>query len=231
MYTLCWSPKGGCGTTVVAATLALLSARREPTIVVDLGGDLPAVLGAPTPPGPGLAEWLASPHADGEALVRISTEVAPRLRLVHMGDGTRPLELAAVHAERLAAAAADTATHVVIDAARGSKHLTLHHCATASLVVLRNCYLAARSASLHHPVAHGAVVVAEPGRALPPAEVARIAGVPLAAKLTWDVAVARCVDAGLLASRLPVSLARQLAPLSTPRRALEHGPAALRTVP
>ena len=61
---LCWSAKGGSGTTVVAAALALVLARQQPTTLVDLAGDIPAALGLPQPSGPGVADWLASPTAD-----------------------------------------------------------------------------------------------------------------------------------------------------------------------
>ncbi len=62
MVTACWSLKGGSGTTVVAAGLALSIQRRigRPVLLVDLAGDLPAALGLPEPTGPGVAEWLAA---------------------------------------------------------------------------------------------------------------------------------------------------------------------------
>ena len=48
MLILC-SAKGGSGTTVVAASLALLHAQRGPCLLVDLAGDLPAALGIAGP--------------------------------------------------------------------------------------------------------------------------------------------------------------------------------------
>ena len=54
------------------------------------------------------------------------------------------------------------------------------------------------------------MVVDEPGRALTTTDVERALGTPVVADLTWDTAVARCVDAGMLATRLPQSLARPL---------------------
>ena len=50
MY-LCWSAKGGSGTTVIAAALALVLSQRGATTVVDLAGDLPAAWASPNPPG------------------------------------------------------------------------------------------------------------------------------------------------------------------------------------
>jgi hypothetical protein len=56
------------------------------------------------------------------------------------------------------------------------------------------------------------VLIREPGRALHAADVERAVGVPVVAELDLDPAVARAVDAGLLAARLPRSLQRRLAP-------------------
>src|SRR4051794_33057920 len=70
VFVSCWSVKGGSGTTVVASSLALLLATRSPagSVLVDLAGDVPAVLGIPEPDGPGVSDWLAagdSVPADG----------------------------------------------------------------------------------------------------------------------------------------------------------------------
>ena len=63
MLTICWAAKGGSGTTVVTATLAL--SRRTPTQLVDLAGDLPIALGLPVPDGPGIGEWSRSSASPG----------------------------------------------------------------------------------------------------------------------------------------------------------------------
>ena len=63
--TICWSAKGGSGTTVVAAALAL--ACPTSSLLVDLDGELPMVLGLPDQGGQGVADWLAS-DADAAAL-------------------------------------------------------------------------------------------------------------------------------------------------------------------
>src|SRR5690606_18362557 len=75
----CWSTKGGSGTTVVAATAALLAAGRPGgALLVDLGGDLPAVLGQADPDGPGVADWLdAGPSVPADGLARLEVELAP----------------------------------------------------------------------------------------------------------------------------------------------------------
>lgn len=210
MYTLCWSSKGGSGTTVVACGIALVSARFEPTILVDLGGDVAAALGAPAPTGPGVAEWLASPRASGERLLALAAPVATDLTLLHSGEMSRGFDLTDVHEERLAAALALSPHPVVIDAGSSVPGPVLHQCAEASLLVVRPCYLALRRAARHATAATGVIVIHEPGRALSCADVERAVGVPVLGEIPWDPAVARSVDAGLLGSRLPASLARPL---------------------
>jgi hypothetical protein len=54
------------------------------------------------------------------------------------------------------------------------------------------------------------VLVTEPGRALGVADVEGTLHVPVRAEVAVDPSVARAVDAGLLASRLPRPLARSL---------------------
>jgi hypothetical protein len=56
--------------------------------------------------------------------------------------------------------------------------------------------------------ATGAVFVDEPGRSLGPRDVAGVLGVPVLATVALKAATARAVDAGVLATRLPDSLAR-----------------------
>jgi hypothetical protein len=72
-----------------------------------------------------------------------------------------------------------------------------------SLLVLRPCYLALRRA-LAAPVRPSAVVVVEePHRALDPTDIEDVLGVPVRAVVPWDPSISRCVDAGLLAARMP----------------------------
>lgn len=206
MYTLCWSVKGGSGTTVVAAALALSSARSRPTLLVDLGGDLPAALGASALVGPGVGDWLASPHATAGALAGLAIEVSPGLQLVPAGRLEGGADLDDVQAERLAHACAQGSSPVVVDAGRHGHHRVLHSCAARSLIVVRPCYLGLRRAVQFPGLATGAVVVHEPGRALGVVDVERALGVRVVAEIAWDPGVARAVDAGLLAHRLPAAL-------------------------
>ncbi|MSX93111.1 MAG: hypothetical protein F2749_06770, partial [Actinobacteria bacterium] len=85
---LCWSAKGGSGTTVVAASLALVLSHRRPTVLVDLAADAPAALGIAEPSGPGVVDWLASPTADAAALWRLATPATDTLQLLPRGQQT-----------------------------------------------------------------------------------------------------------------------------------------------
>lgn len=203
MLSVCWSPKGGCGVSVVAAALALRAARAgSSTLLVDLGGDLAAILGVDAA-GPGVAEWLASPDAPVEALSALAVEVVPDLALIPSGaTAVAPahdrlatlVDLCALQAER-----------VVVDAGvvLGDPWWPRR---ARSIAVVRACYLAVRRlATVRPPTDHAVVLVEEPGRALTRRDVGAALGAPLVA-VPWDPAVARAVDAGLLASRMPRSL-------------------------
>jgi MinD-like ATPase involved in chromosome partitioning or flagellar assembly len=205
---VCWSSKGGTGTTVVSAAFALVSSRSRPSVLVDLGGDAPAALGMGEPPGPGVHDWLASPGADGDALQRLLVPVTDGLQLLPRGRGQ-----SAVPDQRwadLAVALAALAGTVVVDAGPGVPATELLGSAAHSLLVTRACYLALRRAVSLDVQPTGVVLVAEPGRALTTRDVERAVGAPVVAEIPWDPAISRAVDAGLLASRMPKSLAQPL---------------------
>lgn len=211
MIVACWSSKGGVGTTVVAASLALVLGRRTPggAVLVDLAGDAPAVLGLPEPDGPGLAGWLqAGPTVPADALGRLEIAAAPDLALLPRGSGP----LAPERADVLAALLASEDRAVVVDcgAAPNGAALTLAGCATRSVLVTRACFLALRRA-LSAPLRPSEIVLlTEPGRSLGRQDVEDCIGAPVVAEIPVDPAVARAVDAGLLAARLPRALSREL---------------------
>ena len=208
MLVTCWSVKGGSGTTVVAAALAVLLSRRlaEGALLVDGGGDLAPVLGLPDPGGPGLTEWLAAPsEVDAEAVDRLVVPAAPGLSLLPRGAGP-PVG----STDRLLEALSPRPA-VVVDAGPPSPFaLELAAASTLSLLVLRPCYLALRRALAAPVRPSGIVVVEEAKRALDAADIEDVLGVPVQAVVPWDAAIARSVDAGLLASRLPRPLAAAL---------------------
>ena len=205
---VCWSSKGGSGTTVVAAALALIAARSQSALLVDLCGDQPGVLGIAEPSGPGVGDWLASPVADGAALLGLGVPVTDALDLLPAGCPVdRPAEQRWV---ALAEALERADRTVVVDAGTGEPPSAILGGATSSLLVVRPCYLAIRSTLPITARVDGVVLVVEPGRALGRRDVERAVGAPVVAEVPYDPAVARSVDSGLLSSRLPWSLSHTL---------------------
>jgi hypothetical protein len=213
----CWSPKGGCGTTVVSVAIAMVLAERaaDGVLIADLCGDVPGVLGADCDEadGPGLAQWLAA-SGPPEALARIEVAVTPRLSLLLAGgamplvagggDGPGGDEQVAALAVTLAAdrrpVVADCGT---IHPGRSSPGSALAAAAGLSLLVLRPCYTALRRA-VDAPVRPSAVVlVEEPHHKLGRQAVEAALGVPVRAVVDVHPKVARAVDAGLLNGGLP----------------------------
>lgn len=194
MLIVCWSVKGGSGTTVVATTLALLSASQGiDTCLVDLAGDAASCLGLAEPPGP--HEIAVGSNLGLLALSNRSCTPAHRWNAVSalLAGGTRT---------------------VVVDAGLGEPHPAMRVAARHDLLVVRGCYLALRRAAVLHVPPNGVVLVNEPGRALRRQDVETVTGAPVVSELDWDPTVARAVDAGLLATRVPRSLREGLGTLS-----------------
>lgn len=210
MFVICWSPKGGSGTSVVAASLALMLGARGPNrvLAVDLAGDLPSIFGLAEPDRPGVADWLAAaPDVGVERLGRLTIEVAQEVDLLPVGSG-KPVG-AVERWKALADYLDDDERDVVIDAG-ALPPPQLAGAADHSLLVVRACYLALRRASRAAAQPTGVVIIREPGRALSSLDVSRALGVDVVAEIPLDASIARAVDAGLLAARLPMSLRRSL---------------------
>ena len=216
MVTVCWAAKGGSGTTVVAAALALSSHR--PSLLVDLDGELPAVLGLPEPDRPGVAEWLtsdASPDHLAELLVDIGRRVwllpwqsatADRFRQVVTGHDARWATLG----DWLGDWSNQWGCDVTIDVGTRVPPEALAARTDRSLLVTRPCYLSLRRAVRSGVRPTGVILVDEPGRGLGPREIEHAIGAPVEAIVSVDPSVARAVDAGLLATRLPRVMTRAL---------------------
>jgi hypothetical protein len=202
--TVCWSAKGGSGTTVVAATLALASPTNS--LLIDLDGDLPAVLGIAEPAGQGIADWLAS-DAPPSAVADLAVEVNRTTQLVPRG--AVPVDRCSPRWSELAQWLIERPYSTVVDAATGDPPNPLGSSARA-LLITRACYVALRRAVAMPWRPDGVVLVAEPGRSLRVPDIERAFGVPVVASVSHDPTVARAVDAGLLAARLPRLLEREL---------------------
>lgn len=202
MITLCWAAKGGSGTTVVAATMAVTS--RRPTLLVDLAGDLPTALGIPVPDGPGLGEWSTS-SAAADRLHALRVPLAPGLHLLPRG-----VQPPSGRWRELAGHLADLDEAIVVDAGTGAPPAVLREAADRTLLVTRACYLAVRRAVDARVPVDGIVLVEEPGRALGPEDLEASLGAPVVSRVLLDPAVARAVDSGLLLARLPAPFRREL---------------------
>lgn len=213
MVITCWSVKGGSGTTVVAAALALrLSRVSPPAVIADLAGDVPAALGQPDRVGPGLADWLAAgPDVADDALARLGTEVRPGLTLLGAGNIASRGATAADGERLIAALSRLDARNVVVDAGSVRSDLALALAASSerSLLVVRPCFLALRRA-VAAPIRPSAVVlIDEHNRTLGAGDIEDVLGRPVVT-VPWDAQIARAVDAGLLGSRVPKPLDRAL---------------------
>jgi hypothetical protein len=210
-----WSPKGGSGTSVLAAACALVLGRRGGARLADLDGDQPALFGLASDPPTGLVDWLgAGPEAPTDALERLTVEAAEGVALIPRGTPARPLAPvpAAEAGAALAVALRDGPVPTVADLgrARSPAARAMVEVADASLVIVRGCYLTLRRAVRAPALARaaGVVLVAEPGRSLGRREIADCLDRPVVAEVPVRAAVARAVDAGLLPVRLPEVLAR-----------------------
>jgi hypothetical protein len=214
--TVLWAAKGGSGTTVVTATLALSCA--TDALLVDLAGDLPAALGIARPEGQGIGDWLRS-DAPPRALADLAIDIDRTTRLIPRGQ---PVDPSSPRWPELLTALAGLPA-VFVDAGTGAPPAALLDGDTRTLLVTRACYLALQRAVATGYRPDGVILVSEPGRCLRPFDVERSLGAPVVASVSLDIAVARAVDAGLLCARPPRTFAREVRgalgmPVGRPRR-------------
>lgn len=225
-------------TTVTAITAIVSARRSGSdaidTLAVDTAGDLAAALGSdatvhadqPDDPhrGQGFIDWIgAVGTAPDDALERLSVDVGNGLRIIDPGSG---MPDSAHVDEALSALGARNGPTIIdcgvirspwaggpIDSPPAPMSDLDIRCAIAQgaderLLVVRPCYLGLRAVAQSMVEPTGVVVVSEPGRVLTIDDVIGVCGAPIVAEFTVDRSVARLVDAGLLTSRLPRSLAR-----------------------
>jgi len=208
---VCWSLKGGVGTSVVAAAMALELGGSPASLLVDLAGEQGSLLGVADGDRPGVSEWMvADADVGAAALRRVEIDVADGCALVPRGAG--PLA-GGTRAELLAHDLAGRDGPVVVDAGcvlGDEAWLAPLLDAASSWLVTRACYLALRRLRDCPVRPDGVVLVSEPGRALSRTDVEAVAETNVVLEVRWDPAVARAVDAGVLAGRVPRSLRRAI---------------------
>lgn len=194
--TVFFAAKGGSGTSTVAACAALDPQHR--TVLVDLVGDLPDLLGLPAATGQGLSDWFAS-DASAEAVLDLALDAGPTTTLVPRGPS--PLDPEHVRWPELAAwLAEDHRWHAVVDAGLGEPPLGLAGAdSIRTVAVTRPCYLALQRAERFTTPPDGVVLIEEPGRGFVESDIERSFLAPVIAKVRFGADVARAVDAGLLA--------------------------------
>lgn len=212
---VCWSSKGGSGTSVTTVALAIAAARcpeTAKTVIVDLDGDVPAILGLDEPTI-GLAEWMILPTAF--TIDDLLIESSAGLHVLPRGAGALP-ELRSPAWSILARALNDRVESnwtVIVD---GGSDPIPHEMATVvdrHFLVVRPCYLALRRARHLDCALDGVIVVNEPNRVLTAADVESVVGVPVSATLSFSADIARRVDAGVIGNRPPRDMIEALSPL------------------
>lgn len=199
MSTIFMSSKGGNCTTVTATAFSLIAASRGlPTVLIDLCGDVPSVIGTPEPPSAGINDWLAEDSIlDAEALVKLGTPVSPGLVVVHRG--ARFVQGQPRWSD-LAAAITTLPMNIIVDAGIGYLPDELRNAGAEVTMVVKQCYLSLRRATqLSRPT--NVVVIREEGRALTVKDVGHVIGSPIVAEIPYEASISRAVDAGLLMSR------------------------------
>lgn len=212
MFTIFSSPKGGSGTSVVAASLAIVSSSTTRTLLLDLAGDQAAILGLPDPPV-GLSDWVngMTHHNFDEILI----ECADNLFLAP--TGSFDFDILNVNAWKNLAQALtsklDEGFNIVIDFGKEEMPLALRKFPVQHYIVTRPCYLSLRRAVNLEKSWSGVVVIREPERVLTTSDVESVLKLTCVAEIPYSRDISSRVDSGLLKSRLPWSLRTALEPL------------------
>lgn len=215
-----WGAKSGEGCTTTAIGVSSAYARSNPslgTLLVDLGGDLPAALGSGSRDG--CTEWLASTGSPLEALRNLELPTALNgLRLLPMGQET---EWPDTRQQTLLQYLLALDRNVVVDvggldptrADSISKIRQLFAAQSGSILVTRACFLALSRLQAVGLVPQRAVLMREEGRALTASDVGRIVDCPIVGEIDVEPRIRRALDAGLLLTRAPMLFRRQCAAL------------------
>ena len=212
MFTILSSPKGGTGTSVVAASLAIVSSSSSPTLLVDLAGDQAAILGLPQPPI-GLSDWAnGMTYRDFDEIISLCHD-----NLYLAPTGTFDFETLNANAwDKLLRALSlkhSEGYNIIVDLGRADIPLALRKIVDTCYLVTRPCYLALRRAVDLETAFSGVIVVNEPDRVLTSRDVESVLKLKCVAEIPYTSEISRRVDSGLLKSRLPMTLQSVLSQL------------------
>ena len=212
MFTILSSPKGGTGTSVVAASLAIVSSSSSPTLLVDLAGDQAAILGLPQPPI-GLSDWAnGMTYREFDEIISLCHD-----NLYLAPTGTCDFETLNANAwDKLLRALSlkhSEGCNIIVDLGRADIPLALRKIVDTCYLVTRPCYLALRRAVDLETAFSGVIVVNEPDRVLTSRDVESVLKLKCVAEIPYTSEISRRVDSGLLKSRLPMALQSVLSQL------------------
>jgi cellulose biosynthesis protein BcsQ len=212
MFTILSSPKGGTGTSVVAASLAIVSSSSSPTLLVDLSGDQAAILGLPQPPI-GLSDWAnGMTYREFDEIISLCHD-----NLYLAPTGTFDFETLNANAwDKLLRALSlkhSEGCNIIVDLGRADIPLALRKIVNTCYLVTRPCYLALRRAVDLETAFSGVIVVNEPDRVLTSRDVESVLKLKCVAEIPYTSEISRRVDSGLLKSRLPIALQSVLSQL------------------
>ena len=212
MFTILSSPKGGTGTSVVAASLAIVSSSSTPTLLVDLAGDQAAILGLPQPPI-GLNDWAnGMTYREFDEIISLCHD-----NLYLAPTGTCDFETLNANAwDKLLRALSlkhSEGCNIIVDLGRADIPLALRKIVDTCYLVTRPCYLALRRAVDLETAFSGVIVVNEPDRVLTSRDVESVLKLKCVAEIPYTSEISRRVDSGLLKSRLPMALQSVLSQL------------------
>ncbi len=217
MLVCLWSPKGGSGTSVVAAAFAsVLAAHHRDVRLVDLLGDQSTICAVAVDPAQrGVGDWLAAgPTTPAAAIESFAIDGAAGFSLVPLGT-VDPGEAAGAAGAALAVVLRDDPRISVVDAGLACTPAarSLVELADLSLMVVRACVVALHRAQARVDLVRatsGVLLVDEPHRSLHARDVAAFADRPVLAVVPCVPEVARAVDAGLLLAHTPAQVYRPL---------------------
>ena len=212
MFTILSSPKGGSGTSVVAASLAIVSSSSSPTLLVDLAGDQAAILGLPQPPI-GLSDWAnGMTYREFDEIISLCHD-----NLYLAPTGTFDFETLNANAWdkflRALSLKHSEGYNIIVDLGRADIPLALRKIVDTCYLVTRPCYLALRRAVDLETAFSGVIVVNEPDRVLTSRDVESVLKLKCVAEIPYTSEISRRVDSGLLKSRLPMALQSVLSQL------------------
>ena len=212
MFTILSSPKGGTGTSVVAASLAIVSSSSSPTLLVDLAGDQAAILGLPQPPI-GLSDWAnGMTYREFDEIISLCHD-----NLYLAPTGTFDFETLNANAWdkflRALSLKHSEGYNIIVDLGRADIPLALRKIVDTCYLVTRPCYLALRRAVDLETAFSGVIVVNEPDRVLTSRDVESVLKLKCVAEIPYTSEISRRVDSGLLKSRLPMTLQSVLSQL------------------